>query len=491
MRRRLWAFVLLAFFTSNADAQIQSTFRDYTGIYEYEGATKIDIVSAKDLFAIVDESKYRLVRSTGDTFLNGAGQPVIFRRDEVGNVTGFQEHGHFYRRLSSTPSAAGLALLSPRPAGDLTYSYKPPMDRHDGVAVGTIAESDLGLDTATTITAGVLNESWSDVHSVLLFQRGKLVYEEYFYGYDWLHQHQLRSATKSVVATLAGMAIDRHAFQSVNEPVLAHMSYTSYDNPDPRKSKITLRDMLTMQSGLACNDHDSASPGNEVVIDDKPDWVKATLDLPLINQPGTKGFYCSGGVAVVGRMIENATHMYLPDFAQQNLFGPLGISRSQYTWKYNLTNADKEFAQIHLRPRDMLKLGILMKDGGTWHGRRLVSAEFVHQALSAISQVDDTGYGYFWWHPWLNVSTPAGPQHVYLSAAQGNGGQKIYVLPEYDFVAVFTAGSYNEGGSAPNNIMSTVILPKLLAAHGGKAIATHSTRKRGRPQLGSSPEQTM
>ena len=250
------------------------------------------------------------------------------------------------------------------------------------------------------------------------------------------------------------------------------MSCTSYDNPDPRKSKITLRDMLTMQSGLACNDHDAASPGNEVVIDDKPDWVKATLDLPLINQPGTKGYYCSGGVAVVGRMIENATHMYLPDFAQQNLFGPLGISRSQYTWNYNLTNADKEYSQIHLRPRDMIKLGILMKDGGMWHGRRLVSAEYIHEALSALSQVDDTGYGYFWWHPWLHVNMPAGPQRVYYSAAQGNGGQKIFVLPDYDFVAVFTAGSYNVGSSAPNKIMNTVILPKLLAAHGGRAIAT-------------------
>jgi CubicO group peptidase (beta-lactamase class C family) len=444
----------------------------YQGRYEYESKTGLDIISGKDLFAVLDESKYKLRRSAGDIFLNGAGENVTFHRDASGTVTGFEEHGHFYRRLSPRPSVAALALASPRLNGDTTYTYKVPVNRHDGLAVGNIAQSDLGADAAGKIAAGILNQTWNDVHSVLLYQHGKLIYEEYFYGYDWLRPHQLRSATKSVVAALAGIAIDQHAIHSVNEPVLPNMRYASYDNPDPRKAQITLRDLLTMQSGLACNDHDSRSPGNESVIDEKPDWVKATLDLPLINQPGTKGFYCSGGVAVAGRMIENATHAYLPDFAQKNLFRPLGISPAQYRWNYDLTNADKEYSQIYLRPRDMMKLGVLFKDGGKWQGKQILSGGYVHDALSDNSQIDDSGYGYFWWRPWLNVQMPNGPEHVYLGAAQGNGGQKIFVLPEYDFVAVFTAGSYNEGGSAPNKIMTTVVLPKLLGASGGKSLAT-------------------
>jgi CubicO group peptidase (beta-lactamase class C family) len=469
---RLPAFLFSVLLTFNAIAQTSPTpLANYNGVYEYENNSRIDIISGKDLFAVLDEAKYKLPHTTGDTFLNGAGQPVIFHRDAAGTVTGFEEHGHFFRRLSPTPSAAARDLARPRPDGDLSYSYKVPADRNDGIAVGDIAKSDLGPDAAAKIAAGILNESWSDVHSVLLYQHGRLIYEEYFYGYDWQHPHQLRSATKSVVSTLAGIALDQHVISSVNEPVLAHMKYESYENADPRKAKITLRDMLTMQSGLACNDHDNASPGNEVIIDEKPDWVKATLDLPLIHEPGTQGFYCSGGVAVVGRMVENATHTYLPDFAQKNLFGPLGISRSQYEWNYNLTNADKEFSQIHLRPRDMLKLGILYKDEGKWHGKQILSAGYAHDALSAISQVDDSGYGYFWWHPWLNVEMPGGTERVYMGTAQGNGGQKIFILPEYDFVAVFTAGSYNAGGSAPNKIMSTVILPRLLSAHGGKSLS--------------------
>ncbi len=470
---RLFPVLVCAVLISKVSAQNAPSppLSDYQGLYEYEDKTTLAMISGKDLFAVLDESKYKLPRAAGDVFLNGTGEKVTFHRDASGTVTGFEEHGHIYRRLSPTPSVEALSLANPRLNGDTTYAYKMPVDRHDGLAVGDIAESDLGADAASKIATGILNQTWNDVHSVLLYQHGKLIYEEYFYGYDWQRPHQLRSATKSVVATLTGIAIDHHAIHSVNEPVLPHMGYVSYDNPDPRKAQITLRDMLTMQSGLACNDHDSKSPGNEIVIDQKPDWVKATLDLPLINQPGTKGFYCSGGVAVVGRMVENATHTYLPDFAQKNLFGPLGISPAQYRWNYDLTNADKEYSQIHLRPRDMMKLGVLFKDGGKWHGKQVLSSGYAHDALSAISQVDDSGYGYFWWRPWLYVEMPTGPEHVYMGAAQGNGGQKIFVLPEYDFVAVFTAGSYNAGGSAPNKIMSTVILPKLLAASGGRSLA--------------------
>ena len=197
-------------------------------------------------------------------------------------------------------------------------------------------------------------------------------------------------------------------------------------------------------------------------MDDSPDWVKATLDLPVINDRGTKGYYCSGGVAVVGRMTENAVHMRLPEFAQASLFRPLGIARTAWSWNYDLTNADKEYSQIHLRPRDMLKLGILFADAGRWHGHQILSASWARTSTAEHSHVDNTSYGYFWWRRWLNVETPTGSQHVDVVAAQGNGGQKIYLVPQYDLVAVFTAGGYNAESTPPNAIMATIILPRLI-----------------------------
>jgi CubicO group peptidase (beta-lactamase class C family) len=203
------------------------------------------------------------------------------------------------------------------------------------------------------------------------------------------------------------------------------MSYPSYANPDPRKTAITVGDFLSMSSGLDCDDHSSTSPGRETMLDDSPDWVKATLDLPMINDPGTKGYYCSGGVSVVGRTTENAVRMPLPEFAQKYLFGPLGMARTDWAWKYDLTNADKEYSQIHLRSRDMLKLGILFEDGGRWHGRQIISESWVSTSTVEHSQVDNVSYGYFWWRHMFKVETPGGVQQVVVIARRVTVGRRF------------------------------------------------------------------
>jgi CubicO group peptidase (beta-lactamase class C family) len=466
--RRIAPVLLLLSLIGIANSQTATApLSDYVGTYTYEPRHTIEIVAGDVLFAVLDEAKYKLRPSGIDEFTTITGNKIPFRRDASGKITGYEQDGKLHPRISTTITPNTAALAYPRPVGQNSpeaYRYQIPTDRHDGIAVGDIAHSDLGTATANAIVRGILDGTYKDVHSVLLYQHGRLLLEEYFYGYNVQRQHELRSATKSVVSALAGIAVDHGALPGANEPVLPHMAYTSYAAPDPRKSTITLGNFLSMSSGLDCNDHSSNSPGRETVIDETPDWVKATLDLPMINDPGTKGFYCSGGVAVVGRMTENAVHMSLPDFAQANLFTPLGIARSDWFWNYNLTNANKEYSQIHLRPRDMLKLGILFANNGSWQGHPVISPSWVKASLSEQSHVDNTSYGYFWWRPWLNVQTPDGSQRIDMQAAQGNGGQKIYLLPQYDFIAVFTAGDYNSDGAPPNKIMSRIILPALIAA---------------------------
>jgi CubicO group peptidase (beta-lactamase class C family) len=440
---------------------------DYVGTYTDAPGHTLEIADGDGLFAVLDEAKYVLRPSGVDQFTTITGQTIPFRRDANGRVTGYEQDGKFRPRVSSSITPESAALARPRPQGQdsaLDYRYHPPANLHDGIAVGDIARSDLGAATADAIVRGVLDGTYKDVHSVLLYQHGKLVMEEYFYGYSVQRPHQLRSATKSIVSALAGIAVDRGALSGTSEAVLPQMGYASYANPDPRKAELTLGNFLSMSSGLDCNDHSSTSPGRETVIDDAPDWVKATLDLPMIAEPGTKGYYCSGGVAVVGRLTENAVHMRLPEFAQANLFGPLGISRADWVWNYDLTNADKEYSQIHLRPRDMLKIGILLAHGGRWHGLQVISTSWVRASLAEQSHVDNVSYGYFWWRPWLNVETPGGSEHVDVVAAQGNGGQKIYLVPRYDLVAVFTAGGYNAESTPPNTIMAKIVLPALMAA---------------------------
>jgi CubicO group peptidase (beta-lactamase class C family) len=110
----------------------------------------------------------------------------------------------------------------------------------------------------------------------------------------------------------------------------------------------------------------------------------------------------------------------------------------------------------------MLKLGIVFKDGGKWHGRRIISASWVANSMAEHSHVDNVSYGYFWWRHSFDVKLPSGVRQLVVATAQGNGGQKIYIVPKYDLVAVFTGGGYNAGSTPPNTIMEETILPRLM-----------------------------
>jgi CubicO group peptidase (beta-lactamase class C family) len=293
--------------------------------------------------------------------------------------------------------------------------------------------------------------------------------EEYFYDYDGDRPHQMRSLTKSVVSILAGIAIDRGLLESDTTLVTKHLPYERYANPDPRKAELRLRDLLTMRSGLACDDWDVTSPGNESRMYQSQDWVKFVLDLPMAEQPGTRGHYCSGNAAVTGRIVERASGMPLPAFAQRNLFTPLGIRAGDVRWSFTLSASNAAtFSQLYLRPRDMLKLGLFFQEQGRWNGRQVVSRDWVTRSTKQWSTVGDQAYGYFWWHQWVNAETAGGPRRVDMIVATGNGGQKIYLVPSLDLVVVMTGGNYNVN-SPGTAIMAKEILPAVLAGIGGSS----------------------
>lgn len=103
---------------------------------------------------------------------------------------------------------------------------------------------------------------------------------------------------------------------------------------------------------------------------------------------------------------------------------------------------------------------------------QVILDSWVRTSLAEHSHVDNVSYGYYWWRPWLNVDMPVGVQHVDVTAAQGNGGQKIYLVLRYDLVVVFTAGAYNAESTPPNTIMAKIILPALIKAASDKPISS-------------------
>lgn len=468
LRTLLTTLALMLCAGAHAQAGLPSGV-DYVGTYAADGGGQLEIVAGPVLFAVIDEAKYPLQHLAGDTFQTRSGERVEFLRDASGRVSGYRSNGRVHPRHHAQVNPLSAALAWPRPEQPglaHRYHYRAPPTRDDGIAVADAAQpgsaSALSPATLERAVQGVLDGSWPDVHSVLVHHRGRLVLEEYFYGYHAERPHQMRSATKSVVGALAGIASLREGAPQPGSAVLRRLPYEQLANPDPRKAGITLAQLLTMRSGLACNDHDAASPGNESKLYESDDWVKATLDLPMLHEPGTEAAYCSGGVAVVGRLTERTVGQPLPEFAHDSLFAPLGVKRADWRWNYRLDRSNREYSQIHLRPRDLLKFGLLFAQGGRWQGRQIVPEAWVQASLAAHSSIRGTGYGYFWWRPWLNVESARGPQRVSFHSAQGNGGQRIYIVPEHELVVVFTGGDYNSGAAPPNRIMAGVILPALL-----------------------------
>jgi CubicO group peptidase (beta-lactamase class C family) len=275
----------------------------------------------------------------------------------------------------------------------------------------------------------------------------KLALEEYFYGFDRERPHDTRSSGKTLTGTLVGIALDQGAQFQLDSPIYPLFpEYKDFAHPDSRKQKITVEDLLTMDSGYACDDNDDDSPGNEDTMQGQarqPDWYKYTLDLPMMDEPGDKkAVYCTAGINLLGGILHNTTHMRLTQFFQKYYAGPLDIR----DYHINLAPTGDAYlgGGIYLKPRDMLKLGQLYLDGGQWNGKQVVSKKWTelattqHSFFPANDYAAGHGYGYTW-H--LHDVTANGQTYkVYI--AEGNGGQLVMVVPELDLAAVITAGNY-------------------------------------------------
>lgn len=438
---------------------------DYTGVYAYRQEQTVALVPKGDaLVAVIDGALYPLPRVQGDVFRNAAGVDVRFRRDASGRVVGLWEGDDYFERLRAAVPREVERLTRPVEGDPPPYRYRSPAPRDDGLAVGGARVEGFDVSRLEELVGSVRTEAYPNVHGVLLWRGGRLVLEEYFYGYGVDRPHQLRSATKSVVSLLVGIALDAGLIRSEAEPVEALLHWVPSDDPHPdaRKARITLADLLSMRSGLACDDWDPASPGNEQRIYATADWVRSAMELPMIVDPGSQPHYCSAGSHVAGRIVERASGRDLLDFARARLFGPLGFHSVRWHHAPVAANA-ATFGQLYLRPRDMLKVGILVLRGGAWGGRRVVSRAWVERSTSPLTQIGSRRYGYLWWRQRFHVDAPGGGTDVDTILASGNGGQKIYVVPALDLVAVFTGGNYNsDEDTPPNAIMGSVILPQLV-----------------------------
>jgi len=344
---------------------------------------------------------------------------------------------------------AALALLAGCGGGGDTGSIGPgprtevasnPSDQWTLVAPASV-----GMDAAALARAPASLDAGSGISALLVMRHGQPVFEQYWNGYDKDTLHDLRSATKSITSLLVGIAIDQHALGGVDDTIAQWLA-ADYPGAPVLADGLVLENLLTMRSGLACNDWNVDSPGQEEHMYAHQDWVEFWLNLPLKYAPGSVTSYCTGNPVVLGRILAKATQQEVPAFAQARLFGPLGITSAVWNTYDNGTRTDTG-GHMHLRPRDMARIGQLALQRGQWNGTQLVSTAWMDASTSEHTEFDagpTDGYGYLWWHGTLELAT----REVPFFFANGAGGQYIFVVPQLDLVAVFTGENYGNDAAA-------------------------------------------
>ena len=432
--------------------------KQYEGVYRYTNNSTLQMaVSPKDtiLYALIGDSKYRLNPYRKDVFKNNGNQEISFLRDASG-ITGYKvndEHPDTVYKLITKKVTFTDKMWFPRGnVKNFNWQYKQPANLRDGLQTGSMIKSGLDTGLIHTMINRIVNRTYKDIHSILIIKDSKLIVEEYFYDNDVNKLHQLRSASKSFSSAMVGIAIDKHLIKSREEKVLPFYTEYKIGNMDARKASIRIVDMLTQRSGLACDELNQKSPGNELKIYPQHDWVKYVLNLPMIDTPGKTGLYCSGNIFVLNRLVEKVSGMKLHEFAKVNLFDKLGVKNFDWDFVPDETHQDS-YSQVYLRSRDMAKFGMLYLNHGRWNGQQIISREYVDESITKHSHVEDLEYGYLWWCEDLTVNgvTYEG------AAAKGNGGQRIFIWPKLNMVAVITAGNYNTPSPANKMLMECVL----------------------------------
>lgn len=354
-----------------------------------------------------------------------------------------------------------------RTPSEATYVYREPVAMGDGWTPASLSDVDLDPVRIAALVSRLSQTAPAagpQVQSLLIARRGKLVLEEYFQGFDADRTHDTRSAGKTFTSLMTGLAMEHGTTFTPESPVLTLLpQYEAVVQHDTRKEKMSIDNLLTMTSGLACDDNDDQSPGNEDVMqgqNQQHDWYRYTLDLPMARDPGgNHAVYCTAGINLLGAVIARTTGMWLPAFFDKYIGQPLQMR----DYHINLMpNGDAYLGGgIYLRPRDFAKLGQLYLSGGTWNGKRVISRRWVERSLARHAEfTPDHGYGYAWHLHQMKVGNRVFQEY----AAEGNGGQFVIVVPELELVVAINSGNYGDFKTwyPLQNLVADEIIPAAL-----------------------------
>jgi CubicO group peptidase (beta-lactamase class C family) len=266
------------------------------------------------------------------------------------------------------------------------------------------------------------------LHSLIVSVRGATVLEYYAKGAAATRTTNVKSVSKSVISTLVGIAIDRGLIKSVNEPIVRYFPQLARD-PDPRKVRITIEDLLTMRAGLVSTSFDNygAWVGSR-------NWIDYILSRPLEADPGTEMEYSTGNSHLLSTILTKATGQSTWAFAEDALARPLGFTLSR--WPRDPQGVYFGGNEMLMAPNQLLALGELYLNRGKRGERQLLPASWVDLSCTGRGRSrfnPDQTYGYGWW-----LRDFAGRQGCF---AWGYGGQYVIVFRDPGLIVVTTSST--------------------------------------------------
>jgi CubicO group peptidase (beta-lactamase class C family) len=325
------------------------------------------------------------------------------------------------------------------------YSGYEPIEINDGWSLSTPEAEKInrnGLDSAYHLLYH--DDRFWMARSLLVIRNGRLVAEAYPHDTsDRDHYANIQSCTKTFTSIMLGIAIHNGVPISVNDK-LYDIGPDLFDS-DLSKRGITLRDILTMQTGLEFNNDVNTLQ----LYQTKENSARFVLSFPKLHEHGTVMNYNDGAPQLISKALEIKTGMTEKEYARQKLFDPLNIKN----WQWESAHDGTTFGafSLYLVPRDFAKVGQLLLQKGSWEGQQIIDADYLKEATTqkVICNLNGSPYGYYFWID----------DHNKGFCAQGHGGQILLVVPDKNLVLLYTAWPYTSGDYFDNafDLMNLIV----------------------------------
>ncbi|WP_343347484.1 serine hydrolase [Sphingomicrobium sp. XHP0239] len=294
--------------------------------------------------------------------------------------------------------------------------------------------------------------SLSTLEGLLVLRDGETLIEERFNGGPPLDAAvNIKSASKSVISALVGIAIDRGILDGTDQKVLSLLADDAPSDPDPRLRELDIGHLLSMQAGLERTSGDNY--GRWV---SSGDWVDYALSRPFVADPGGRMLYSTGSTHLLSAMLTEASGRSTWELARDWLGMPLDIAIPQ--WERDQQGIYLGGNQMSMSPRGMARFGELYRLGGTISGNEIVPSDWIEASWTPRTRSPWSGeqYGYGWF-----LTNLAGHPVRY---AWGYGGQMIFIVPDLALTVVMTSDSNVARGSDHIDDLRALLAEQIIPA---------------------------